>query len=475
MDIPPQAKVLVKAGLESRILLRDNPKYAACTASYFDNASKLQPACFLQPCTALEAARAIQVLANAGQRFAVRSGGCTVRPGSNNINDGVTIDLSLLNSVEYNDDETAHIGTGATWDQVYDELEKHDRVAAGGRVAGVGVGGYLLGGGFSFHTGRHGLGCDNVVSYQLALADGRLITVSAREHEDLFHALKGGGNNFGIVTRFTVKTFPNSKIWGGLSFKAVDVLPAAAEALVEFTTHASEDEDSTMLLLAANMPKHGGTGVVMLTYNAGGVEKPRAFDKCMSIPEIFSQYQTTRIQEFLPFDQLPWPRDMLNVWYTLTFKNDAGLIMRASEQLYKFGEELQTQTSDFTTHVAFQPIPRLYAEKAAATGGNVLGLEKIPYDAIMLQASVSVKTVEVADWVRPRFKAFVDDLRAFIASRDGLVPWTYLNYAHASQDVFQGYGEENVNAMREVAVRYDPQGIFQSLCIGGHKISASGT
>lgn len=178
-------------------------------------------------------------------------------------------------------------------------------------MAGVGVGGYLLGGGFSFHTGRHGLGCDNVVSYQLALADGKLITATADENEDLFRVLKGGGNNFGIVTRFTVRTFPNSKIWGGLSFKPVGALPAAAEALVDFTAHASEDQDSTMLLLAANMPKHGGTGVALLTYNAAGVQKPPAFNRCMEIPEMFSQYQTTKIQDFLPFDQLPWPRDML--------------------------------------------------------------------------------------------------------------------------------------------------------------------
>lgn len=196
-------------------------------------------------------------------------------------------------------------------DQVYDELEKHGRVAAGGRVAGVGVGGYLLGGGFSFHTGRHGLGCDNVCAYELALADGSQITASPSEQEDLFRALKGGGNNFGIVTRFTIKTFPNSKIWGGMSFKPVEVLPEAAAALVDFTAHASEDQDSTMLLLAANIPNHGGMGVVTLAYNAAGKENPPAFKGCMSLPEVFSKYQTTKIQEFLPFNQLPWPRDMM--------------------------------------------------------------------------------------------------------------------------------------------------------------------
>lgn len=96
-----------------------------------------------------------------------------------------------------------------------------------------------------------------------------------------------------------------------MSFKPVEVLPEAAAALVDFTTHAAEDEDSTMLLLAANIPNHGGMGVVTLAYNVAGVESPKAFDRCMSLPEVFGKYQTTKIQEFLPFNQLPWPRNMV--------------------------------------------------------------------------------------------------------------------------------------------------------------------
>lgn len=115
MANPSPAQLLSEAGLESRVILPENPEYIACTESYFDNASKLQPACFLQPHTASEAASAVKTLADAGQYFAIRSGGCTIRPGSNNIDNGVTIDLSRLNTVEYNTDGTAHVGPGATW------------------------------------------------------------------------------------------------------------------------------------------------------------------------------------------------------------------------------------------------------------------------------------------------------------------------------------------------------------------------
>lgn len=115
MAISLQAKLLSDAGLESRVILLGDPDYTACTESYFDNASKLQPACFLKPHTASETALAVKTLADAGQHFAVRSGGCTIRPGSNNIDNGVTIDLSLLNTIEYNSDGMAHVGPGATW------------------------------------------------------------------------------------------------------------------------------------------------------------------------------------------------------------------------------------------------------------------------------------------------------------------------------------------------------------------------
>lgn len=159
----------------------------------------------------------------------------------------------------------------------------------------------------------------------------------------------------------------------------------------------------------------------------------------------------------------------------MTSKNDSATIIKASEMLYEFSEQLQDQTSDFTTHVAFQPLPRLYAEKAAVVGGNVLGLDNIPFDAIMLQVSVSVKDPKVAEWARPRIEAFVAELRAFAESRNGFVDWTYLNYAHSSQEVLQGYGEENTRAIKKAAVKYDPQGVFQTICQGGFKIAALGS
>ena len=190
--------------------------------------------------------------------------------------------------------------------QVYDELEKHHRTVGGGRVANVGVGGYLLGGGISILQGRHGFAFDNVVSYVVALANGTIVVATSNEHPELFRALKGGGNNFGIVTRFTMKTYPiKGPVWGGMALKSADVALAAAQDLEEFTANAGNDPDSTMILVACHPPLHGGDGALMVTFNAAGVEKPKAFSKFLDYPDAFSSYKSGKMQELLPFSELP--------------------------------------------------------------------------------------------------------------------------------------------------------------------------
>lgn len=176
----------------------------------------------------------------------------------------------------------------------------------GGRVGSVGVGGYLLGGGMSIYQGRHGFACDNLVACQVALANGTIITADSNQHQHLFQALKGGGNNFGIVTRFTMKTYPiQGPVWGGVALKTADVAPAASQALQDFTSNAANDPDSTVILVACHQPAYGGHGLLALCFNAAGVEKPKAFSQFAEFPEAFSSYKTGKIQDLLPFSELP--------------------------------------------------------------------------------------------------------------------------------------------------------------------------
>ncbi len=173
---------------------------------------------------------------------AVRSGGHSYARASASIDGGLLVDLSLFSNVTISDDgSSVAVGTGARWSKVYEILEAKKLAVPGGRNAGVGVGGFTLGGealispytfdcsrdvliwsnsqavSLSFSQG-HGLACSNVIEYEVVLASGKVVTASASSNPKLWRALKGGGSNFGIVTRFTFRTFACGDIWGGWLF-----------------------------------------------------------------------------------------------------------------------------------------------------------------------------------------------------------------------------------------------------------------
>ncbi len=101
------------------------------------------------------------------------------------------------------------------WGDVYSFLEPHGLGVAGGRLSPVGVPGLLLAGGVNFYGNQVGWGCDTVVSYEVVLADGSIVEVDKDSYPDLFWALKGGSSNFGLVTRFSLKTVKSSLVWAG--------------------------------------------------------------------------------------------------------------------------------------------------------------------------------------------------------------------------------------------------------------------
>ena len=107
---------------------------------------------------------------------------------------GIQISMSHFNEINYDDTtKTVDVGAGCLWDEVYSYMSELKRNVVGGYAAeGVGIGGYLLGGGYSLKSNQFGLGVDNIVKFEVVLPDGRPLTVTAddKEHADLFQALR---------------------------------------------------------------------------------------------------------------------------------------------------------------------------------------------------------------------------------------------------------------------------------------------
>lgn len=101
-----------------------------------------------------------------------------------------------------------------------------------------GVGGSTLGGGLSFFSPRYGWTCDSALSFEVVLANGSIVEASDAQNQDLLFALRGGNNNFGIVTRITLETFHQGLIWSGTFHTSIDY---ADNQIAEFVEISSAD------------------------------------------------------------------------------------------------------------------------------------------------------------------------------------------------------------------------------------------
>lgn len=161
------------------------------------------PSCVYVPQSAADVSVAVKILAYAQCRFSVKGGGHTPWKGAASITNGVQIDMTSMNTVTLNAAKTqANIGSGARWGHIYGILQSQGVMVSGGRDSDVGIGGLVLGGGYSWFTSKLGFVADAVLNIELVKGDGSIINVNAKSNADLFVALKGGGNNFGIVTRY---------------------------------------------------------------------------------------------------------------------------------------------------------------------------------------------------------------------------------------------------------------------------------
>ncbi len=152
--------------------------------------------------------------------------------GSAVVDAGICLDLRGMREVTVDPEaRTASIGGGATWGEVDAATQAHGLAVTGGRVSTTGVGGLTLGSGSGRLERKFGFVCDNLLSAEVVTADGTVVTAAADEHPDLFWALRGGGGNFGVVTRFDLRLHPLGPIvlGGMLLFPA-----AVAGELVRF-------------------------------------------------------------------------------------------------------------------------------------------------------------------------------------------------------------------------------------------------
>jgi FAD/FMN-containing dehydrogenase len=203
-----------KAALRGTLIRPGDDGYDAARKVYNAMIGK-RPAFIAQCVDAADVMAAVNFGRENDLTIAVRGGGHS-GPGLGVVDDGLVIDLSRMRGVRVDPAAgAARVQGGCVWGDVDHATHAFGLATPSGFISTTGVAGLTLGGGVGYLTRRFGLTIDNLLGVDVVLADGRLVTASARENPDLFWAVRGGGGNFGVVTSFQFRLHPVDRVYGG--------------------------------------------------------------------------------------------------------------------------------------------------------------------------------------------------------------------------------------------------------------------
>ena len=317
------------------------------------------------------------------------------------------------------------------------------------------------------------------------MADGRAVEASASKNTDLFWALKGGANNFGmispllttldgilikiipgIITKITSKTYPINAVWGSVRIFGIDQMPALLTAVREYQTAPNKDLYANMVM---NLAPTNGSIVLTLIY-LKPVDTPAAYAPFYKLTPLLEQsglMTLTQLQSLFPAPELPrW------AWWSVSFKPNAAVYAKISSILSNATEIGAISALQAGTLVAtVQPINANVARAGAARGGNPLGLQAVDQTWFALNAGWFNAKDDAA--ANAALESLHNKVAAVASGADVKIQYIFMNDANYKQQVLASYGITNVQRLKAVQKVYDPTKVFQKLVKGGQKIPAT--
>lgn len=311
--------------------------------------------------------------------------------------------------------------------------------------------------------------CDNVINFEVVLASGKIVQANANTNSDLFKALKGGSNNFGIVTRFDLPTFPQGQMWGGAIFYGSLAVPQLFQAFGDFASSATPDEQAHLIAGTSFSAANDEVGVSNI-YHFGDVVDPPSLKPFTEIqPRIFSSLRNDSLLGFAD-EQSAFSTDGARQWYfTTCFRLDAEFMLQVRRLWLQSVKPIKS-VPGLMFSLVFQPLTKGILSKSAALGGNSLGLS--PGDGplvVNLLATVHTNP-EDDDKVSSTALKLIDAIDDLAAKTGKVARYRFTNYGYKDQKIIEGYGPESVRNLHAVSQKYDPHGFFQHAVPGGFKL-----
>lgn len=405
-----------------------------------------KPAAIIKVANGEDIQKAIAFTRDQNLDLVVRSGGHSPYSATDG---GVVVDLRELNEIEVDEaSKTVWAGSGLTAGQLTTELDKYNLAIGFGDTGSVGIGGITLGGGVGFLARKFGLAIDNLLAAEIVTADGKILQVDSDNNPDLFWAIRGGGGNFGIVTKFKYALHDLDECYGGML-----LLPATPEVITGITQIAKEAPEELSMIInvmptfsAPFVPKefHGKMSVmalVMYAGDAGEGEKVLAPIRALAEP-IADMLKPMRYKDiFMPENPDYHPTAVSTNLFIEDIDHDAAV------NILDWLEKIDASMKAFQFRVLGGAVARV-ADDATAYAHR--------QNAIMGNIACFYET----DEQKPSRQAWVNDFASSL--RQGNTE-AYVNFVDAEQGKgLTVYPEQTLVRLRQVKTTYDPMNVFKA-------------
>jgi hypothetical protein len=433
--------------IAGRVIAPDDAEYDAARVVAAGDVDR-RPAVIVRVANAADVAHAVGVARDTGLELAVRSGGHS-SAGHGVTEGGIVIDLRDMKAIEIDSRRrTAWAETGLTAAEVSTAAAAHGLAIGFGDTGSVGIGGITLGGGVGYLVRKHGLTIDSLLGAEIVTADGRLRIVDAEREPDLFWAIRGGGGNFGVATRFHYQLHPLQGVVGGML-----VLPATAEVVAGFmaAAEAAPEQLSTIanVMNCPPMPfipeQYHGSLVVLAFMCWSGDQKSgdrvMAPFRALATPLADEVKPISYPEMFPPEDESYRPKAVGRTMFLkavdgtaartiVDFLNRSDAPMRAA-QLRMLGGAMSRVPADATA----------FAHRSSPVMAIVVSFYEGPDD-------------------KPQREAWV---REFAASLDQGLGGAYVNFLEDEGEarVREAYPGATWDRLASIKARYDPENLFR--------------
>ena len=354
----------------------------------------------MQPRTAEDVATTLNIARTQSCHFSILGGGTSPFRGAAIAENGVTIDLRRMDWVKFVDNRQnlLAVGGGATWNDVYAALDPLDLYAVGTRNSLTGVVGSILGGmsilpferneielisfhigGISFFSLHHGWICDNVQLFEVVLSNGSIVSATEHQNKDLFWALRGGGSNFGIVTKVFIDVYRHRPSVYTFQRWDLRVMQSVFERLNELTLKPPPE-----LVMASTLLEWSVRRQEFIIHDrilwSDMPDLPKALpslhEESSELP-VLEQYVYNRtIKETAEVMDYVNPDGYFNMFGSLTIRNDVKTHMMIA-QLYLEEAKNILDVPGIMAFIVYNPVTKQTIDQMKKRGGNALGMETI--------------------------------------------------------------------------------------------------